>query len=411
MNFNKTIRFAAGFSFLALLSGCGADSGASKKLMMWHVGSEEEAQIINRLARERFTPATGIGVQCDSIAWSEAHSKFLTAMAGDVTPDIATMGLTWGTEFGSKGQMVDLRKAFPAELEAMKADTFPSIWAATEYRGSVYAVPFDMTLHVLYYRTDLLPQPPKNWDELTTLLSKLNKQDKSMIIDWGSLDWIGFSPFLWQAGGDYYNDERTKSALRSPAAAKGMRFFADLYRKYQAPKSGVSIAQGLRSGQYPLGMSGNWLLNSLPVDAPELDGKWTIALLPAGPSGKRTGFIGGRSIGIFSRSAKAEEAWKFIQFLAEVDVQKTIYEDVAKNHNIYMPPNVRTWEILPIEAGVKKVLVSQAKDAKAPPSVLGWNDSTRFVVEAIQKAIIQGLNPAKAMEESAAAMDEHIEKP
>jgi ABC-type glycerol-3-phosphate transport system substrate-binding protein len=401
---------AASAALLLSLNSCSRKASGPAALRVWHVGSEEEAQIISRLAAERFTPESKIAVECESLAWSEAHSKYLTAMAGDVTPDVGTMGLTWGTEFGAKGQMADLRKDFPADLEDIKKNVFPSIWEATEYHNAVYAVPFDMTLQVMYYRSDVIAHPPKTWTELTQVLEKLNKDGKNMIIDWGSLDWIGFSPFLWESGGSYYNADRTKSALDGPEAVRALTFFADLYNKYQVPKSGVSIAQGFRSGQSPLGISGHWLINSLPADAPELNGKWSIALLPAGPTGKHTAFIGGRSIGIFSGSKMRKEAWAFIQFLSREDVQSAIYEEVAKSHNIYMPPNVKAWNRLSISPEFKSVLLAQARDAKAPPPVLGWNDSTRFVVESIQKVILEGDDPARALARAAAAMNERIEK-
>jgi ABC-type glycerol-3-phosphate transport system substrate-binding protein len=202
----------------------------------------------------------------------------------------------------------------------------------------------------------------------------------------------------------------TKSGLDSPEAIKALAFFSDLYKKYQVPKAGLSIAQGLRSGTYPLGISGNWLLNSLPVDAPELQGKWSIALLPAGPSGKHTAFIGGRSMGIFASSTLQKEAWDFIKFLSQKDAQQALYAEIAKSHNIYMPPNIQAWHDLPIEATKKEVLMAQAQDAKAPPPVLGWNDSTRFVVESIQKAIVQEADPSRVLKEAARAMNERIEK-
>jgi ABC-type glycerol-3-phosphate transport system substrate-binding protein len=330
-------------------------------------------------------------------------------MAGEVTPDVGTMALTWGTEFGSKGQMVNLPEAFPEEFPSQKALMFPAVQEATEYRGSAYATPFDMTLQVLYYRTDLV-EPPKTWDELAELLKKLNKEKKSMIIDWGALEWIGFSPFLWQSGGSYYNEEKTKSALGAPEAVRALTFYGDLFRTYKVPQAGQSLAQGLRSGEYPLGMGGSWLVNSIAVDAPELQGKWAVASLPAGPSGKPTAFIGGRSMGIFSNSKLKEEAWKFIKYLSEKETQKKIYETVAASHNIYMPPNVQAWDILPMEENLKNALRAQALEAQAPPSILGWDDSTRFIVEAIQKVILQGEDAQKVLLQAAAAMDERIEK-
>ena len=408
---NQIVRASALAVLAGWVVGCSSTAAPEKKkLLVWHVGSEEEAQIIQKLAEEKFTPATGVEVRCESMAWAEAHSKYLTAMAGDVTPDVGTMGLTWGTEFGSKGQMTDLRKAHGADLEVLKSAIFPSIWEATEYRGAVYGVPYDMSLQLMYYRKDQVPTPPATWDEMVALLVRLAPKKQGLLMDWGSMDWIGFAPFLWQAGGDYYNADHTESLIDRPEAVKALTYYADLYRKYDVPKAGQGVAQGMRSGAFPIGISGNWLINSLPVDAPELTGKWAIAPLLAGPSGKHTGFIGGRAMGVFAHSTMQEEGWAFIKFLSQEDTQKEIYTEVAKSHNIYMPPNMKAWDTLPIAPEIRDVLVAQAHDAKAPPSVLGWNDSTRFVVEAIQKAVVEGGDPKTLLAEAAKAMNERIEK-
>lgn len=381
------------FSIL-LVFGCAKKEKWTNTLTLWHVGSEEEAQIIKFLADKYFTPQTGINVICESISWSEAHTKYLTAIAGEVLPDLGTMGLTWAAEFGHKGAMVELYEKFPEDTKVLKNNTFPSIWKSVEANNKIYGIPFDLTVQLMYYRKDIIPNMPKTWQELTDTLKKLNEKNKSMMIAWGSLDWIGFSPFLWQAGGDYYDSSGTKSIINSKEALVALEFFRDLYKRYKVPTSGENFGANFRSGEYPLGMCGNWLINSFPYEMPELEGKWSIALLPKGPSGKRTSFIGGRVIGIFKNSKNVDKAFEFIKFLSKPEIQKEIYIEVAKTKNIYLPPNISIWEELPIKEEFRKIMFEQIKEAKGPPAVLGWDDSTKYVVEAIQNVII-GNKPAQ----------------
>ena len=75
-----------------------------------------------------------------------------------------------------------------------------------------------------------------------------------------------------------------------------------------------------------------------------------------------------------------------------------------------MPPNIKAWDLLSVKDAFKKILLAQVRDAQAPPPVLGWNDSTRFVVESIQKVIMENENPARALARAARAMNERIEK-
>ena len=390
------------------LSGCGGRKAAdSGELLMWLVGTEGKAKTINKLGDE-FFEKTGIRVRCEAISWGEAHSKYLTSIVGEVAPDIGTMGLTWGAEFGNLGAMVNLAEAFPEDVEEMKARIFPGIWRSAEYDGKVYGIPFDLTEHIMYYRKDIVRRPPQTWEELAETLIELKKEDRGMIFEWGSMNWIGFAPFLWQAGGEFYNQEAGRSQLDSPEAADGLKFFGELYTKYGVPKTMIPVEQGMRTGDFPIAISGNWKISGLTLGAPEIDGKWDIALLPKGPTGARTTFIGGRVMGVFKQSGNKEKAWQFIKFLFDPEIQVKIYKDAENTHDTYLPPNMDSWDLLPMKDSFKKILRAQAMDAKGPPPVLGWDASTRYIDEAIQRVVLEKADPASELSKAARSVNFEI---
>ncbi|MCK5450293.1 MAG: extracellular solute-binding protein [Candidatus Omnitrophica bacterium] len=393
-------------TFAFFCSSCG-EQVREDKLVMWLVGSEAQAKAITKLS-EKFTEATGTKVSCQAISWGDAHSKYLTSIAGDVSPDIGTMGLTWGMEFGTLGAMVDLKKEFSSDITEMEKKIFPGVLRSTQVGDSVYGIPFDLSEHIMYYRNDIIPNPPRTWDELLALLKTLKGQGKGMVIDWGSLGWIGYSPFFWQAGGSYYNKDRTKVTVDSPEGAEALRFFAELY-KAGVPKTNVPVEQGMRTGDFPLAISGNWKIISLTLGAPEIKGKWSISTLPEGPSGKGTAFIGGRVLGIFSRSEKKTEAWEFIKFLFNPENQQLIYKDSLETEDSYLPPNMDSWKNLKMDPSLKNVLEKQAKDAKGPPPVLAWDASTRFLDHAIQMVILKGADPGSELKIAAQKMQKELD--
>ena len=388
-----------------LVAGCGksatkCETDTGKKdleLVMWLIGSEGQVLTINELAKE-FYDKTCVKVKCEAISWGDAHSKYLTSIAGGVAPDIGTMGLTWGTEFGNLGTIVDLKSTYPEEVKAIKESVFSGLWDSIEYKGKVYGIPFDMTEYLLYYRNDIISQAPQTWDELTRLLTDLNAKGKGMIFDWGSLSWIGYSPFLWQAGGDYYNKDHSEVTIDSPEAVAALKFFSELYTKYNVPKTKIPLEQGIRMGDFPIAISGNWKIDELRLSAPEIAGRWSIATLPKGPTGKRTAFIGGRIIGIFTQSKHKEEAWAFIKYMFTPEVQKKLYEAAVTKQDTYLPPSKKTWDILDMNEAFKNVLVEQANDAKGPPPVTNWDSNARYIDEAIQKVILQNADPKKELE-------------
>lgn len=388
---------------LLLFAGCGVKNektGGNKNevtIVMWLIGSEDQALTIRNLSDE-FYRKTHIKVKCEAISWGDAHSKYLTSIAGGVAPDIGTMGLTWGAEFGSLGAMVDLNSDYSQEIALIKKSVFSGLWDSVEYKGRVYGIPFDMTEGIMYYRNDMIEKAPKTWDELAGLLTELNSKGKGMIIDWGSLSWIGYSPFLWQAGGDYYDQDHTKVIIDSPEAATALKFFSDLYNKYNIPKTKITLEQGMRTGDFPIALSGNWGIDGLRLFAPEIDGKWSIATLPKGPAGKMTTFIGGRIMGIFSQSKHKEEAWQFIKYLFTPEIQEKLYEAAFTKQDTYLPPIKKTWDTLKMDPEFKKILVTQANDAKGPPPVANWDANSKYVDEAIQKVILQNSDPKKELE-------------
>ena len=403
------------FYILALIlvvsvSGCGSSSGDKEnELIVWLVGSETQAKTINEIAKE-FYENTGIKTRCEAVSWGEAHSKYLTSIAGGVTPDIGMMGLTWGAEFGNLGSIVDLNEMFPEGVKSIKEKVFPGLWESVDYEGKIYGIPFDMTEHILYYRTDIIERPPETWPALVELLKELRKENKGMLFDWGSLSWIGYSVFLWQAGGDYFDKDYSKSTLDTDEAVRGLEFFANLYNELGVPKTQIPIEQGMRTGEFPLAIAGNWKIVSITIGAPEIKGKWAIATLPKGPSGKDTAFVGGRIMSVFEKSKMKKEAWQFIKFLFKPQNQVKLYERAAQAQDAYLPPNMNTWDNLPMEESFKKILKKQALHAKGPPPVSGWDAATVFIDEAIQKVILTKKDARQELTRATQLIDKNLKK-
>ena len=166
----------------------------------------------------------------------------------------------------------------------------------------------------------------------------------------------------------------------------------------------------MRTGDFPLAISGNWKIDSLRLTAPEIKGKWSIALLPAGPAGRNTAFLGGRIVGIFSKSKNKGEAFEFIKFLFEPQTQVRLYKAAQQAQDSYLPPNIFAWNNLPMDAEFKQVLKAQAQDAKGPPSVLGWDESTRPIEEAIQRVVLQGADAKEELVKTSAKIDKLIKR-
>src|SRR5207244_11212513 len=109
-----------------------------------------------------FERRTGIAVDVQQIPWTAAHEKLLTAYVGDATPDVAQMGNTWVPEFHAVGALEPLTSRL-VHSSIEQRNYFPGIWATNEVDGVAYGVPWYVDTRVLFYRTDLVPKPPRTW--------------------------------------------------------------------------------------------------------------------------------------------------------------------------------------------------------------------------------------------------------
>ena len=48
----------------------------------------------------------------------------------------------------------------------MTKDVFDSVLETASFEGKLYGAPFNSNTEVLWYRTDLVQQPPATWDEM-----------------------------------------------------------------------------------------------------------------------------------------------------------------------------------------------------------------------------------------------------
>lgn len=376
-------------------------------LVIWNTGSEDEAAAM-QIAADAFTAENpGITIKIEPVPWSDAYAKILAAVAGGVAPDMITGGMSWGIEFGKQGGMVDLKAAYPEMTDRLVKMLPPQVASAIiPPSGEVYAVQLDVTMHELFYRTDLVEQAPATWEELVAEIEKQQAAgNKGFQIDWGIADWLGAYPFIASAGGTFYNAECSQATINSPEAVQGVQFFADLFTKYNAPTDSVDIGNGLESGDYPLAIGGSWNAAGLVFNRPALEGKWALAPLPAGPSGQAVSFLGGRVIGIMESSEHKDAAAQFIEYLYTPEATRALSEYQLTKNNMYIPPAP---ELIPA-AGLPEVVVPGTtailENAGGPPNCPGWEAVQADVTKQIQEVIYNGADAQAAMDQAAELMN------
>jgi multiple sugar transport system substrate-binding protein len=107
-----------------------------------------------------------------------AHQYFLTALEGGAAFDVFVVDIIWVQEFARAGWIADISDAFPSEL--IRRDFIAGAADAVLSNGRVFAVPWYVDVGLLFYRSDLVPRPPKTYSELEQFIDEARRKDPAL---------------------------------------------------------------------------------------------------------------------------------------------------------------------------------------------------------------------------------------
>ncbi|HEX5714250.1 MAG TPA: extracellular solute-binding protein [Solirubrobacterales bacterium] len=83
--------------------------------------------------------------------------------ADDPSIDIVGMDVIWTGEFANAGWVEEWKGPLK---EQVTEEVFPGVIETASFDGKLYAAPFNTNTQLLWYRKDLVKQPPQTWDEM-----------------------------------------------------------------------------------------------------------------------------------------------------------------------------------------------------------------------------------------------------
>jgi trehalose/maltose transport system substrate-binding protein len=138
--------------------------------------------------------------------------------AKDSTVDVMGLDVTWEAEFAEAGWA--LPWTGDNETKA-KADQLPGPLDTATWKDKLYAIPYNSNTQLLWYRKDLVPTPPKTWDQMISMAQKLKSQKKPYYVQEQGAQYEGatvwFNSMVASAGGSILNADSTKPSLGEPA--------------------------------------------------------------------------------------------------------------------------------------------------------------------------------------------------
>ena len=390
-------------------------NAAKQTLTIWATGGDADAAVMKAAGKAFEDANPGVSVNVQAISWGDGYAKVLAAAAAKKGPDIFTGGLSWGISAGNKGALADLRALGVASYVQPKVPA--QIYKAlVGYKSTkVYAVPFDLTLMMMFYDKNTLSKAgitavPKTVAEFNAAAAKLKSAGVTTPVynEWGNADWLGFFSWLYSMGGSLY-DATCKVTINNAKGVAALNQYKKLYAEQGAPKPGVadwSMNDNLKKGTYGIGFSGNFQASSFYTYYKDYK-DWNAAPVPAAPGSKSVAFIGGRGISVMGYASKTQQALaaKFIKTLYDRSVVRQMNLVGAAQNAIFLSPvisNADTIDAYP--ASVLATIKSQLADAQGPPNCNGWEDSQAGVTTALQSFLFGSASAQAALDEAAAVM-------
>jgi len=147
--------------------------------------------------------------------------------AGDTGMDVLGLDVTWTQEFASADWILEWTGENKAQAEE---GTLEAPLQSAEYEGKLFAAPKNTNTQLLWYRSDLVPEPPKTWDEMIEMAKQLKEEGKPYEVDTMGAQYEGlvvlYNNLVASAGGQILNDDATK-AVFDEGAVKGLELLKD----------------------------------------------------------------------------------------------------------------------------------------------------------------------------------------
>jgi multiple sugar transport system substrate-binding protein len=374
----------AGCSNTANTSSNSTDTGP---VQVWTM---EDSKSFTALMQD-FTKQTGIQVQVEAVPWANVNDKLTTAVASGNGPDVMQVGLSLLPSFVSASALLDL-SGYVKDHPGLQSANYLSAVATDKINpaGKVLSVPWVSDVRVLFYRTDILSaagisSPPTTWSQFHDDAAKLAQRGQGKygyyIPQWDSALPVEFT---WEAGGSVM-DSSGKVTFDTPQFKTAADFYISFYKDKLVPTaSDFDQAQGFISGTAPMVISGPYLAASITSAAPQLTGKWNVALLPRGQAG--TSLFAGSNMGIWAKSKHVAASLRLLDYLAKPAAQLNWF----KAANELPTAKSALADSTLTSDGMVKIYTDQLQDAKLLPLVPKWDKISQALLDSLNSIVLKG---------------------
>jgi trehalose/maltose transport system substrate-binding protein len=344
--------------------------------------------------------------QLPTDADSQRQQLALRLAAHDSSMDILGLDVTWEAEFAQAGWIVPWSGANQA---AAAADTLPSMLQTATWQGKLYAVPYNTNTQLLWYRSDLVPNPPTTWAQMISDAEQLAREGKPHLIEIQGAQYEGvtvwFNTLVASAGGSVLTPDAAHPSLGAPAL-QALQIMSQLAHSPAADPS-LSVQQedqnrlAMEGGTAAFELNYPFVYPSMQMDNPKLFKSFKWAPYPrVNPNIPSHVTIGGIDLAVSRYSAHPDLAQQAIlclrdranQSLAAIKgglppTNLTLYDD---------PSFIKAY---PFAAAIKASLLSASVRPKTP----AYQNVSIVISHAVSPP--SSINPAATLKQISGGID------
>ena len=389
-----------------LLSSCGSESSGPAKLN-WFIAIQPGGSIED--VAERCTKESGgryeIEVNALPTDASQQREQLVRRLAAnDSSVDLVGMDVIWTAEFAN----ADWIKPWPENLRQQVTESvFPSVIETASFEGKLYGAPFNSNTQLLWYRKDLVPNPPTTWDQMIDQAEELGPDKGGIVQVAGANKYEGYTAWvntmIESAGTQILSDQDEVELQRKPTE-EALAVIGRLANSPVAPTdlstSDEDTARlGFEAGDSAFQLNYTFAYGSAQEEAPDVGKEMGFARYPEVVEGEPSKpQLGGFNIGVGSYSKYPDQAFEAAACVSNEDSQLTATELDGlppSRSNLYTDKVVT--EAYP---GFAPLVQKSIEDAAPRPQAPAYQD--------VSLAIQSALHPPSKIdpEDPAAAYDE-----
>lgn len=162
------------------LGACGGDEGGPVKLK-WFIAIQPGGSI-QKVAETCSKQSGGeyeIELELLPTDASQQREQLVRRLgAEDSSIDLIGMDVVWTAEFANAGW---IRPWTGANAREATKGVFPPVIETASFEGDLYGAPFNSNTQLLWYRKDLVQQPPETWDQMIEMAEQIGRADGGTI--------------------------------------------------------------------------------------------------------------------------------------------------------------------------------------------------------------------------------------